>query len=66
MPHDELSNLIVSVHPTFFQEKLQEAMAHLRQLEEECRTHKTVMAQQITKWNVRAGCAGLGLFPSES
>lgn len=41
-------------------------MASLRQLEEECRNHKTVMARQITEWNVRARFADLGLFLSKS
>lgn len=34
-----------------YREKLEKAMASLRQLEEECRNHKTVMAQQMTEWN---------------
>lgn len=62
MPHEELTNLIDSIHPTFFQEKLEEATANLRQLEEEYTNHKAVTAKQITQWKVRAGFADLGLF----
>lgn len=55
MPHEELPSLIAPIHPTFFQEKLQEAMANLRHLEEQCTSHTAVTAQQITEWKVRAG-----------
>ncbi|XP_006923551.1 E3 ubiquitin-protein ligase TRIM38 [Pteropus alecto] len=33
-----------------YREKLQEAMANLRHLEEECTSHTAVTAQQITEW----------------
>lgn len=62
VPHEELPNLIDSIHPTLFQEKLEEAIANLRQLEAVYTSYQAVTAKQIIEWNVRAGFAVLGLF----